>query len=45
MEHDPSLVRTRSIGRMVLWLVLAILTGAVVYAAAIAIRHWPEIGV
>ena len=45
MEHDPSLVRTRSIGRMVLWLVLAILAGAVVYTAAIAIRNWPEIGV
>jgi hypothetical protein len=45
MEHDPSLARTRSIGRMVLWLVLAILAGSVVYTASIAIRNWPAIGV
>ena len=45
MDQDPSLVRTRSIGRLVLWLVLAILAGAAVYTATIALQNWRAIGV
>jgi hypothetical protein len=45
MPADPSLGRIHSIGRIVLWVVLAILGVAAVYTAAIALANWRSIGV
>ncbi len=45
MNVDQSLARTRSVGRIALWVVLAILLASAVYAAAIALMNWQQIGV
>ena len=45
MPADPSLVRIRSVGRIALWVVLAVLLGSAVYTAAIALTNWQYIGV
>jgi hypothetical protein len=45
MEADQSLVRIRSVGRIVLWVVLAILAAAASYALWIALKNWSHIGV
>jgi hypothetical protein len=45
MDADPSLTRIRSVGRIVLWVVLAVLTVAAVYSASIALTNWRIIGV
>jgi hypothetical protein len=45
MEADQSLVRIRSVGRIVLWVVLVILAASASYALWTAMRNWNHIGV
>lgn len=45
MPSDGSLTRVRSTGRVVLWVVLAVLAISAVYTASIAITNWRSIGV
>ena len=45
MPSDDGLVRFRSTGRVVLWVVLAVLAVSAVYTASIAITNWRSIGV
>lgn len=45
MPSEGSLVRIRSTGRVILWVVLAVLAVSAVYTASIAITNWRSIGV
>ena len=45
MDPDPSLARIHSVGRIVLFLVLAILAASAIYAVSIAVTNWSAIGV
>jgi hypothetical protein len=45
MQADSSLVSIHTVGRVVLWVVLLILAGAALYAAATALANWKQIGV
>ena len=45
MSSDDGLVRFRSTGRAILWVVLAVLVLSAVYTASIAIANWRSIGV
>jgi hypothetical protein len=45
MEDGSGVVRLFTIGRTVLWLVLALLLAAVIYAAVMSLTNWPAIGV
>ncbi|MEP7028761.1 MAG: hypothetical protein ABI960_09225 [Candidatus Eisenbacteria bacterium] len=45
MDPNQSLARIHAVGRMVMFLVLAILAAAAVYAVSIALINWSAIGV
>ena len=43
--NDPTTTRIASVGRIAVWIVLAVLAAAAVYAAVIAVINWGPIGV
>lgn len=45
MQSDPITTRIAAIGRISVWIVLAVLAAAAVYAVLIAVINWGPIGV
>ena len=44
-SNDPTTPGIASVGRVAVWIVLAVLAAAAVYAAVIAVINWGPIGV
>lgn len=44
-SDDPPTTRIASVGRIAVWIVLAVLAAAAVYTAVIAVINWGPIGV